>query len=190
MAAIDLMYVEEAGLKALQHAQDELKKSAQSRQLTAMLNKRIRVAADPIKTDIKSSAKQLTFTSTSRQGGSRGNRNSKQSKKTGKWKKARGLREEMSFGIKIRIDKGANTAGVRILEDHPKTEINRLARAINSKGRIRHPLFGNKDRWYMTKTENGQGWFDKPGQSHLPRVTADINAVVVDFTNEIARKIK
>ena len=181
MSAKDLIYVEEAGLKALQHAQNELKKSAESRQLTAMLNKRIRVAADPIKTDIKNSAKHLTFTSTSRQGGSRANRYSK---------KARGLREEMSFGIKIRIDKGANTAGVRILEDHPKTEINRLARAINSKGRIRHPLFGNKDRWYMTKTTNGQGWFDKPGQSHLPRVTADINAVVVDFTNEIARKIK
>jgi len=190
MAAKNLVYVEEAGLKALQHAQQELQKSAQSKELTKRLNAKIRVAAEPIKADMKNEAEHLTFTSTSRQGGSRANRYSKKSKKTGKWKQARGLRQEMSFGIKVRIDKGANSAGVRILEDNPKTEINRLARAINSKGRIRHPLFGNKDRWYMTKTTNGQGWFDKTGQSHLPKVTSDINAVVVDFTNDLARKIK
>ena len=190
MAAKDLMYVEEAGLKALQHAQNELKKSAESKQLTAMLNKRIRTAAEPIKTDIKNTAEKITFTSTSRAGATRSKRNRTKNKKSGKWKNAKGLRQEMSTGIKIRIDKGANSAGVRILEANASTEVNRLAQAINSKGRIRHPLFGNKDRWYMTKTTNGQGWFDKPGQSHLPRVTADINAVVVDFTNEIARKIK
>ena len=190
MSAKDLIYVEEAGLKALQHAQNELKKSAESRQLTTMLNKRIRVAADPIKTDLKNTAEKITFTSTSRAGASRSRRNRKQNKKSGKWKNAKGLRQEMSTGIKIRIDKGANTAGVRILEANASTEVNRLARAINSKGRIRHPLFGDKNHWYMTKTSNGLGWFDNAGRSHLPKVTADIKAVVVDFTNEIARKIK
>ena len=64
MSAKDLIYVEEAGLKALQHAQNELKKSAESRQLTTMMNKRIRVAADPIKTDLKNTAEKITFTST------------------------------------------------------------------------------------------------------------------------------
>ena len=190
MSAKDLIYVEEAGLKALQHAQNELKKSAESRQLTTMLNKRIRVAADPIKTDLKNTAEKITFTSTSRAGASRSRRNRKQNKKSGKWKNAKGLRQEMSTGIKIRIDKGANTAGVRILEANASTEVNRLARAINSKGRIRHPLFGDKNHWYMTKTSHGLGWFDNAGRSHLPKVTADIKAVVVDFTNEIARKIK
>jgi hypothetical protein len=42
----------------------------------------------------------------------------------------------------------------------------------------------------MTKTTNGQGWFDKTGQNKMPQVRASVNAVVVDFTNEIARKIK
>ncbi len=190
MAPNNLVYVEEDGLKALQRAQNELQKSAQSKELTKRLNAKIRVAAEPIKTDMKNTAEKITFTSTSRAGATRSRRNRKKNKKSGKWKNAKGLRQEMSTGIKIRIDKGANSAGVRILEDNASTEVNRLARAINSKGRIRHPLFGNKDRWYMTKTTNGQGWFDKTGQSHLPKVTSDINAVVVDFTNDLARKIK
>ena len=190
MAAKNLVYVEEDGLKALQRAQQQLQKSAQSRELTAMLNKRIRTAAEPIKTDMKNTAEKITFTSTSRAGATRSKRNRTQNKKSGKWKNAKGLRQEMSTGIKIRIDKGANSAGVRILEANASTEVNRLARAINSKGRIRHPLFGDKNHWYMTKTSNGQGWFDNAGRSHLPKVTADIKAVVVDFTNEIARKIK
>ena len=189
MAAKNLVYVEEDGLKALQRAQQQLQKSAQSKELTAMLNKRIRVATKPIETDIKNAAKDLTFVSTSRKGGTRANRGSKK-QKTGKWKQARSLHEEMQFGIKTRVDKGVNSAGVRILEAHPKTEVNRLARAINSKGQVRHPLFGNKDHWYMTKTTNGQGWFDKTGQNKMPHVRAAVNAVVVDFTNEIARKIK
>jgi hypothetical protein len=189
MAAKNLVYVDERGVRQLQNAAAKMKASGQSKELTKMLNKRIRVATKPIETDLKNAAKDLTFVSTSRRGGSRGNRSGR-TLKSGKFKRGRGLREEMQFGIKTRVDKGVNSAGVRILEAHPKTEVNRIARAINSKGQVRHPLFGNKDHWYMTKTTNGQGWFDKTGQNKMPQVRASVNAVVVDFTNEIARKIK
>jgi hypothetical protein len=189
MAAKNLVYVDERGVKQLQNAAAKMKASGQSKELTKMLNKRIRVATKPIETDLKAAANDLKFTSTSRKGGTRANRGSKK-QKTGKWKQARSLREEMQFGIKTRVDKGVNSAGVRILEAHPKTEVNRIARAINSKGQVRHPLFGNKDHWYMTKTSNGKGWFDETGQNQMPKVRSAVNAVVVDFTNEIARKIK
>jgi hypothetical protein len=79
---------------------------------------------------------------------------------------------------------------VRILEASPQTEVNRIARAINSKGQVRHPLFGNKNRWYMTKTTNGKGWFDNAGKKGMPSVRASVNTIVRDFTNDLARKIK
>jgi hypothetical protein len=188
MAAKSLIYVEESGLRHLQHAQNELKKSGHSKALTKKLNARIRVAARPIETDLKKSARELKFVSTSRQGGSRANRGSRKLK-SGKWKQARSLRAEIDFGIKTKVSKGANTAGVRILENNPKTEVNRIARAINSKGQVRHPLFGNKNYWYMTKTSNGKGWFDKAGAVHMKSVTDDVRRVVRDFTDELTRKL-
>lgn len=187
--AANLVYVDERGVRQLQNAAAKMKASGQSKELTKMLNKRIRTATKPIETDLKNAAKNLTFVSTSRKGGSRANRNSRKLK-SGKWKQGRGLREDMAFGIKTRVDKGTNSAGVRILEANPKTEVNRIARAINSKGQVRHPLFGNKNHWYMTKTSNGKGWFDNTGQRQMSHVRETVNAVVVDFTNEIARKIK
>jgi hypothetical protein len=184
-----LVYVDERGLKSLQHAQDQIKKAANSKELTKKLNAKIRTSAQPIATDMKTAAKGLEFVSTSRKGGSRANRNARQLK-TGKWKRGRSLREEMSFGIKVQVRKGASSAGVRIVENNPKTEVNRIARAFNSKGQVRHPLFGNKNHWYMTKTKNGKGWFDKAGAHQLPRVTEDVKRVVNSFTNDLARKVK
>jgi hypothetical protein len=185
----NLVYVDERGLKSLQHAQEQIKKAANSKELTKKLNAKIRTSAQPIATDMKTAAKGLEFVSTSRKGGSRANRNARKLK-TGKWKRGRSLRDEMSFGIKVQIRKGATTAGVRIVENNPKTEVNRIARGLNSKGKVRHPLFGNKDYWYMTKTENGKGWFDKAGQSHFPKVSSDVKRVVASFTAELASKIK
>jgi hypothetical protein len=189
MAAKNLVYIDEKGLQQLQRAQAMIAKTANSKELTKRLNAKIRVAAKPIETDLKKAAQDLNFTSTSRAGGSRANRNSRKLK-SGKWKQGRGLREDMAFGIKTKVSKSASSAGVRILENHPQTAVNRIARAINSKGRVRHPLFGNKDYWYMTKTTNGKGWFDKTGVKHVPHVRAYVNTIVRDFTDDLARKIK
>ena len=189
MAAKNLVYIDEKGLQQLQRAQAMIAKTANSKELTKRLNAKIRVATKPIETDLKTAAEGLTFKSTSRSGTSRSKRGSKKLK-SGKVRQGRSLRSEMAFGIKTKTSKSASSAGVRILEANPKTEVNRIARAINSKGQVRHPLFGNKSRYYMTKTENGKGWFDKTGEKQLPNVRASINTIVRDFTDDLARKIK
>ena len=189
MAAKNLVYIDEAGLKALQRAQQMIAKTANSKELTKRLNAKIRVAAKPIETDLKKAAQEINFKSTSRSGTSRSKRGSKQ-RKSGKIVQGRSLRTEMAFGIKTKVSKSASSAGVRILEANPQTEVNRIARAINSKGQVRHPLFGNKNRWYMTKTDNGKGWFDNTGQKQIPHVRAYVNTIVRDFTEDLARKIK
>jgi hypothetical protein len=189
MAARNLVYIDQNGLEQLQRAQAMIAKTANSKELTKRLNAKIRVAAKPIETDLKKAAQDIEFKSTARSGTSRSKRGSRQLK-SGKVRQGRGLRAEMEFGIKTKVSKGASSAGARILEANPQTEVNRIARAINSKGQVRHPLFGNKNRWYMTKTTNGKGWFDNTGQKQMPNVRAAVNTVVRDFTNDLARKIK
>jgi hypothetical protein len=189
MASKSPIYIDEKGLKQLQNAQRMIAQTASSKDLTKRLNAKIRVATKPIEVDLKKTALDLDFVRTSRAGGSRANRSGR-SLKSGKWKQGRSLRQEMQFGIKTKVSKSANSAGVRITEENPKTEVNRIARAINSKGQVRHPLFGNKDYWYMTKTKNGKGWFDKTGERHVPHVRAYVNTIVRDFTEDLASKIK
>ena len=188
MAAKNLVYIDEKGLQQLQRAQAMIAKTANSKELTKRLNAKIRVVVKPIETDLKKAAQDINFTSTSRKGKSRADRGRKQLKT--KVRQGRGLRAEMEFGIKTKVSKSASSAGVRILEANPQTEVNRIARAINSKGQVRHPLFGNKSRYYMTKTTNGKGWFDKTGAKQLPHVRAFINTIVRDFSDDLARKIK
>ena len=108
--AANLVYVDERGVRQLQNAAAKMKATGQSKELTKMLNKRIRVATKPIETDLKNAAKDLTFVSTSRKGGSRGNRSGR-TLKSGKFKRGRGLREEMQFGIKTRVDERRNCFG-------------------------------------------------------------------------------
>ena len=189
MAAKNLVYVDEKGLRQLQRAQAMIAKTANSKELTKRLNAKIRVAAKPIETDLKNATQKIQFKSTARGGTSRSKRGSR-TLKSGKVRQGRGLRAEMEFGIKTKVSKSASSAGVRILEASPQTEVNRIARAINSKGQVRHPLFGNKNRWYMTKTTNGKGWFDNAGKKGMPSVRATVNTIVRDFTNDLARKIK
>ena len=57
--AANLVYVDERGVRQLQNAAAKMKATGQSKELTKMLNKRIRVATKPIETDLKNAAKDL-----------------------------------------------------------------------------------------------------------------------------------
>jgi hypothetical protein len=55
-------------------------------------------------------------------------------------------------------------------------------RDIN-RGRLRHPLFGNRDHWYQQQIE--PGFFDEPIERRAPDVRREIQQVM----NDVARKI-
>ena len=109
--------------------------------------------------------------------------------KSGKKKLARGLREEMAFGVRTQIDRSKYSAGVRIRMASKLSDVNRLAKLVNNKGFIRHPLFGNKDRYYTTTTTNGRNWFYTAALPKLPAVRDAVAQTLDEYARKIADKI-
>ena len=69
------------------------------------------------------------------------------------------------------------------------SDVNRLAKLVNNKGFIRHPLFGNKDRYYTTTTTNGRNWFYTAALPKLPAVRDAVAQTLDEYARKIADKI-
>jgi hypothetical protein len=54
---------------------------------------------------------------------------------------------------------------------------------------VRHPLFGDRTRWFTTPEGEATHWWDNEIQDQAPKVVAAVEAVMVRFTNEVARRI-
>jgi len=176
-----LVYIEEDSVKALQALGARLKERADGKYLTKQMNKDIRKAATPLLNDLKSAARELQFeSSTAHTITSRSERKTKMTKK-GKLKAGRGLRQEMAFGLRVQINKSKNSAGIRIRLASKDPDVNRLGSVLNRKGEIKHPLFGNKDFWYVTKSPGSQNWFYGTGQKHLPATRKAIERTLNDW---------
>lgn len=63
------------------------------------------------------------------------------------------------------------------------------ARLINQRGVLRHPVFGNRQRWATTRT-GGLGWFDRSMRSSAPQARASIQAAMQDTANTVVRRAK
>jgi hypothetical protein len=183
-----LVYVDPDSVKALQDLSKVIRASADRKELTKALNKEIRKAAEPMRADIATAAEKLTFRSTSKAGASRARRTGR-TLKSGKFKAGRGLRKSISIGVRTQISTGANTAGVRVRLASKDPEVNLLGKRLNQKGRIRHPLFGDKDHWYETTATGSRNWFYDAAYPHRELVSRRIRKVLSDWTTDLARRI-
>lgn len=65
------------------------------------------------------------------------------------------------------------------------------ARLANARGLIRHPLFGDRERWFNTRVPGAAGWFDSYWRTHardaLPGVERAVNEVVEQIIREAKR---
>lgn len=59
------------------------------------------------------------------------------------------------------------------------------ARATN-RGEIRHPVFGNRDRWVTQKVTGG--WFDKTIEAHVVEIRSAVQDAVQGLFDDIARE--
>ena len=182
-----LVYVDEASVKKLQAVARTIKTSGQSKALTKALNAEIRQAAKPLLDDLKKAALEIQFKDGGQGESKRGKRTGR-TLKSGKFKAGRGLRQEMAFGLRTQISKGQNTAGVRIRMASKDADVNRLGKIINAKGKIRHPLFGDKKHWYETQT-SGRNWFYGTAQHQLPLVRKRIERVLDKYVADLAAKV-
>lgn len=181
-----LVYVEPQSVRALQDLARTFRTHADGKALKKELNKRIKDATKPIVSDMQANARSLAFTKNS---GARARRTAGLTK-TGRVRKGKGLRTSLAAGIKTEISyRSGAGAGVRIRLKSSDTEVNQLGAALNRRGKIRHPLFGNTDYWYDTTASNAKDWFYRPVDKHRAQVVAGVKEAIDDTLRQIARDI-
>ena len=58
-------------------------------------------------------------------------------------------------------------------------------KALN-RGRVRHPLFGNRDHWYVEGIESG--WWDEARKRIEPQVRQSVDEAMHKYIDDVARK--
>ena len=83
--------------------------------------------------------------------------------------------------IRVQVRTGARTAGVRI------TGRGQGLRGAD-RGRLRHPVFGNRDRWVTQDVK--PGWFTGTMEREAPKVKPAIDQAIQDVADVIVREAK
>lgn len=83
---------------------------------------------------------------------------------------------------RVQIRTGSGTAGVRVVVGQRRGG----ARGANQ-GMVRHPVFGDQERWVDQKVP--PGWFDDPIRAHAPQIRRDLQRVLEDMADRIAKEV-
>jgi hypothetical protein len=81
---------------------------------------------------------------------------------------------------RIQVRTGAKTAGVRVVVGKRQGG----ARGANA-GRLRHPVFGNRDVWVNQSVP--PGWFDKPLKAGAPKVRRGLEQTLEEIAQKVIR---
>ncbi|MGW1492561.1 hypothetical protein [Streptomyces sp. NPDC002402] len=148
-------------------------KAAGGPRLKANFARRIRHAAEPLKSDLQSTIRHLPITSQGRKSGSRG----------GPSPTTRPLRATIAGAIRISVRTGGNPgARVWVDKDMLPRDLRNMAATINT-GRIRHPVFGNRRRWAQQNAT--PLWWDKTVRTHKPRMEREVARVLDDVRDQL-----
>lgn len=63
------------------------------------------------------------------------------------------------------------------------------ARMVNRTGQVRHPVFGNRERWANTRV-GGQGWFDRTYERGASEIRGELEQVMEDVAEQVVRRAK
>lgn len=139
----------------------------------ASFQRRIRRAAEPLRSDLQDTIRGLDIRSQGRSSGKRG----------GPSPTTRPLRATIAEAIRISVRTGGNP-GARVWVDRDRlpSDLRNMPNVINT-GRIRHPVFGNRRRWAQQSAT--PLWWDKTVRAHQPRITREVERVVDDVRRRI-----
>ncbi|MGW3410242.1 hypothetical protein [Streptomyces sp. NPDC000888] len=142
--------------------------------LRASMQRRIRRAAEPLKSDLQGAIRGLTITSTGRKAGKRG----------GPSPTTRPLRASIAQAIRISVRTTGNP-GARVWIDRSALppDITNGVLARLDEGRLRHPTFGNRRRWGQQNAT--AGWWTKTLRAHQPRITREVERVMDDVRRHL-----
>ena len=145
--------------------------------LRASMQRRIRRAAEPLRSDLQDTIRGLDIRSQARAAGKRGGRSPTN----------RPLRATIADAIRISV-RTAGDPGARVWIDKGRLppDLKKMPKVINEgppAGRIRHPVFGNKKRWANQYVQ--PYWWDQTVRSHTDRMTREVARVVDDVRRRI-----
>lgn len=182
-----LVYVDESSVKSLQALQATLASRADGKELNKALNKELSKIGQDIRNAQRANAKGLSFSRSGNTGTSRARRTQGVTA-SGRTRKGKGLRQELAASTRVQIRKGSG-AGVRIIQNSTDPDVNKIGRRLNRRGKVRHPLFGNKEHWYDTTATNGTDWFWSPFADRQDAVRREIAAILDKWTRNLAQDI-
>lgn len=143
--------------------------------IRSSMQRRARRAAEPLRDELQSTIRGLNISSEGRKAGKRG----------GPSPNARPFRASIAAAVRISV-RTTGTPGARVWLDKsllppdlPVGAVNQL----NSKGRLRHPVFGNRKRWAQQTTS--PGFWDKTVRAHQDRMTREMERVVDDVRRKL-----
>ena len=154
-------------------------KAAGGSRLKANFARRIRHAAEPLKSDLQSTIRGLPITSAGRKRNKHGT-----VPHGGPSPTTRPLRATIAGAISIAVRTGGNP-GARVWVDRGKLphDLRNMASVINT-GKIRHPVFGNRSRWAQQNAT--PLWWDKTVRAHAGRMQRDVARVLDDVKNDLS----
>lgn len=94
----------------------------------------------------------------------------------------------MSTKVGVRNRLTGKDAGIRLVTTSPKNRL-RTLKSMNETGTWRHPLFGDRKRWFEQTYEPAKGWFDEPIENDLPRFRKEIERAMEETARAILRGI-
>lgn len=139
--------------------------------------RRIRRAAEPLKTDMQQTIRTLPIRADPRKAGSRG----------GPSPTTRPLRATIAAAVRISVRTGASP-GARMWIDRSALpeDLKGMPKAMNrADGRIRHPTFGNKKRGGWHNNWTTPLWWNKTVAKHQPRMEAEVARVLADVRQSL-----
>lgn len=100
--------------------------------------------------------------------------------------KAGGLAEQVAKEPqRVQVRTGAKTAGVRMVVGKKQGG----ARGSN-RGKIRHPVFGNREVWVEQDIPEAAGWYDDTIKDDAPQVRRGIERAMQDVADKVVRDAK
>ncbi|RSS59783.1 hypothetical protein EF909_07945 [Streptomyces sp. WAC01280] len=157
------------GTAQLQNLQDRLRRADEER-VRALMLRRIRRAAEPLRDGMQDTIRTLPIRSDPRRSGSRG----------GASPTTRPLRATVAEAVRISV-RTTRPIGARVWVDRWSlpSDLQKMPAVMNSSnGRIRHPVFGNRRRWASQWTT--PLWWEKTVRQHTPRMTSEVERVLND----------
>jgi hypothetical protein len=151
-------------------------RAAGGENIRSSMHRRIRRAAEPLRSDLQNTIRTLDIRSSGRS-----------TRPGGPSPTTRPLRATIAEAIRISVRTGANPgASVWVDKGWLPPDLRRMPEVINSgppPGRIRHPVFGNKRRWANQYVK--PFWWDDTVRKHTPRMEREVARIVDDVRRRL-----